>query len=84
MTSLKQEDYQTIVHQYQRLGIEDIENYTMPPLEKIIKDQFVTTRNPIEDPRVYQTGRAKGGTRSFIVLEEGYFDEEYGFWCIDE
>ena len=49
-------------------------------LEQTMREILINTRTPIDDPNI----RREGGSRSFFVLENGEYEQEEGFWVIDE
>ena len=61
-------------------------NYTLDIVFGAFKTLFTSTKTGIADPSVRQGGlqRRHGRQRSFYIFEYGQWDEEDGYWAVDE
>ena len=66
-------------------------DYTWLVITKVFRDLLCSTKTGINDPNVRPhgqsrgKGRSSGGhRRSFIIDEEGDFEDDEGWWVIDE
>ena len=63
--------------------------YTLQPAQEAVKTLFANTKTGINDPSVRQggldhKGNGHGRHRSFYCFEIGTFDEDEGYWAVDE
>ena len=61
-------------------------NYTLDVVFAGFKTLFTSTKTGIADPLVRHGGlqRRHGRHRSFYLFEAGYWDEDDGYWAVDE
>jgi hypothetical protein len=57
-----------------------IDNYDYETVKQTMREIFINTRTPIDDPNL----RRDGAPRSFYVMDNGEYDGEEGFWVQDD
>ena len=58
----------------------NVENYTYEEIRSLFMDLFCVPRNSWENPTLVH----RTTSRSFCILEEGYLDNQYGYWAEDD
>ena len=59
-----------------------LSEYRLEQLRDIFLKIFCTTKTSVDNPLLAPSGLS--GKRSFLVIEEGYLEDSYGFWCEDD
>ena len=57
-------------------------DYRMNELREVYLEIFCTTKTSVDNPLLAPSGH--GGRKTFLVIEEGYLDNQEGYWVEDE
>ena len=57
-------------------------DYRLNELREVYLEIFCTTKNSVNNPLLTPSGH--GGRKAFLVIEEGYLDNQGGYWVEDE
>ena len=57
-------------------------DYRMNELREVYLEIFCTTKTSVDNPLLAPSGH--GGRKTFLVIDEGYLDNQEGYWVEDE
>ena len=57
-------------------------DYRMNELREVYLEIFCTTKTSVDNPLLAPSGH--GGRKTFLVIEEGYLENQEGYWVEDE
>ena len=57
-------------------------DYRLNELREVYLEIFCTTKTSVDNPLLAPSGH--GGRKTFLVIEEGYLDNQEGYWVEDE
>ena len=57
-------------------------DYRLNELREVYLEIFCTTKTSVDNPLLAPSGH--GGRKTFLVIDEGYLDNQEGYWVEDE